>query len=55
MKGEFGYKNKLAAPRFVKVVVSSGTGTTQHATQAICVLLLLCLALSECVVYWYSI
>ena len=27
MKSEFGYKNKLAAPRFVKVVVSSGTGT----------------------------
>ena len=27
MKGKFGYKNKLAAPRLVKVVVSSGTGT----------------------------
>ncbi len=27
MKGAFGYKNKLAAPRLVKVVVSSGTGS----------------------------
>lgn len=26
MKGEFGYKNKLAAPRLVKVVVSAATG-----------------------------
>ena len=26
MKGEFGYKNKLAVPRLVKVVVSSATG-----------------------------
>jgi large subunit ribosomal protein L5 len=27
MKAEFGYKNKMAAPRLVKVVVSSGTGS----------------------------
>lgn len=27
MKGEFGYKNALAAPRLVKVVVSSGVGS----------------------------
>jgi len=26
MKGDFGYKNKLAAPRFEKIVISSGTG-----------------------------
>lgn len=26
MKGEFGYKNKLASPRLVKVIVSSATG-----------------------------
>lgn len=26
LKGEFGYKNKLQAPRLVKVVVSTGTG-----------------------------
>lgn len=26
LKGEFGYKNKLQAPRLSKVVVSSGTG-----------------------------
>ena len=27
MKDSFGYKNKLSAPRLVKVVVASGTGT----------------------------
>jgi large subunit ribosomal protein L5 len=27
MKASFGYKNKMSAPRLVKVVVSSGTGT----------------------------
>ncbi len=27
MKAEFGYKNKMAAPHLVKVVVSSGTGS----------------------------
>lgn len=26
LKGEFGYTNKMAAPKIVKVVVSSGTG-----------------------------
>lgn len=26
MKGDFGYKNMLAAPRFEKIVISSGTG-----------------------------
>lgn len=26
LKGEFGYTNKLAAPKLVKIVVSSGTG-----------------------------
>lgn len=26
-KGEFGYKNKVAAPKLVKVVISSSTGT----------------------------
>jgi large subunit ribosomal protein L5 len=29
MKTEFGYKNKLAAPRFVKVVVSATTGRSK--------------------------
>ena len=27
LKGKFGYKNKMAAPRLVKLVVSSSTGT----------------------------
>ena len=27
LKGQFGYKNKMAAPRLVKIVLSSGTGT----------------------------
>ena len=27
MKGQFGYKNKMAAPKLVKVVVSVGTGS----------------------------
>lgn len=27
LKGTFGYKNKMSAPRLVKIVVSSGTGT----------------------------
>ncbi len=27
MKGSFGYKNKMAAPRLTKVVISSGTGS----------------------------
>lgn len=27
LKGQFGYKNKMAAPRLVKIVISSGTGT----------------------------
>ncbi len=27
MKGVFGYKNKMAAPRLVKIVVASGTGS----------------------------
>lgn len=27
MKGEFGYKNKMAAPRIQKVIVSVGTGS----------------------------
>ena len=29
MKGEFGYKNKLASPRLVKVVVSTATGNSK--------------------------
>ncbi|MDD5152611.1 MAG: 50S ribosomal protein L5 [Candidatus Pacebacteria bacterium] len=29
MKGEFGYKNKLATPRLVKVVVSATTGRSK--------------------------
>lgn len=29
MKGEFGYKNKLAAPRLVKVVLSATTGKSK--------------------------
>ncbi len=27
LKGTFGYKNKMSAPRLVKIVISSGTGT----------------------------
>ena len=27
LKGKFGYKNKMAAPKLVKVIVASGTGT----------------------------
>lgn len=27
MKGSFGYKNKMAAPKITKVVISSGTGS----------------------------
>ena len=27
MKGKYGYKNKMAAPKLLKVVVSSGTGS----------------------------
>lgn len=27
LKGEFGYKNVMSAPKLVKIVVSSGTGT----------------------------
>lgn len=27
MKGDFGYKNKMSAPKLVKVVISSGTGS----------------------------
>jgi ribosomal protein L5 len=26
LKGEFGYTNKMAAPKILKVVVSTGTG-----------------------------
>lgn len=29
LKGAFGYKNKMAAPKIVKVVVSSGTGSSK--------------------------
>ena len=28
MKGEFHYKNKMAAPKMLKVVLSVGTGTS---------------------------
>ncbi len=27
MKGQFGYKNKMAAPHLVKIIISSGTGS----------------------------
>ena len=27
MKGQFGYKNTMASPKLVKVVVSAGTGS----------------------------
>ena len=27
LKGKFGYKNKLAAPRLTKVIINAGTGT----------------------------
>jgi ribosomal protein L5 len=29
MKGEFGYKNKMQAPRLVKVVISTGVGKSR--------------------------
>jgi large subunit ribosomal protein L5 len=31
LKGEFGYKNKLQAPRLVKAVISTGTGKIKDA------------------------
>ncbi len=33
MKKKFGYKNDLAAPRIVKVVVSTGTGKVQDSNK----------------------
>lgn len=35
LKGEFGYKNKLSAPKLVKVVLGSGTGTAMKKDRTV--------------------
>ncbi len=35
MKGEFGYKNSMAAPKLVKITLSSGTGMAMKKDQKV--------------------